>query len=591
MRPPRVRIAYDVETGGAVEQRELPFVVAVLADLSGDRPDGAAPPPLAQRPIAGIDRDSFDAVMAQIAPRVALAAAKRANPELAALLGDDAELTLPAIGAFEPMAIVQALPALRQRYAVRTQLRTLQARAERDEALGAALDAWAASLSGSAPVASASASGMQIDPAVQAFAAQWIPDLAAGGARGALAVIDALVGRIDAQLSDALSGVMHGERFRQLEAAWRGLHHLVTHTETGPMLTLQVLDATRDELHDDIANAAGIDQGALFKRLDEAGYGTFGGTPYSLLVGDYAISRTPRDLDFVSKMAALAVALQAPFIAQATAALVGLDRPGTIGQQDVAASAGGPDALPWQTFRESDNARYVALALPRVLLRLPYGPPDRPGTVACDGLTFDERAEAGPLWGNPAYLLAGRITQAFGMYGWPAAILGVDGGGRVEGLPVTAAPPRSTETALDAHQAGTLAALGFIPLAHDTGKGEAAFVGGRAGLAHGATALPALLAASRFAHYIQVIVRGKIGSFTTRAGLESALNAWLSNYVLLDDTATQAVNASFPLRASNVVVSEAPGTPGAYRATLFLKPHFQLAELAASIRLVVELPA
>ncbi|MEK6346656.1 MAG: type VI secretion system contractile sheath large subunit [Burkholderia sp.] len=591
MRPPRVRLTYGVSTGGAVEQRELPFLIGVLANLSGDRPDGAAQPPLAQRPMIDIDRDSFDAVMAQIAPRVALTAARLADPELAALLGDDTELTLPAIAAFEPMAIVHALPSLRQRHGWRTQLRTLQARAEADDGLDATLGAWVAALARGEPAEPSVMQNVSIDPAVQTFAARWIPELVAAGAPGPFVVLDGLVARIDTQLSAALSGVMHGARFRQLEASWRGLYQLVMNTETGPLLMLRVLDATRDELHDDLAHAAGIDQGTLFKRLYAAACGTFGGIPYSLLVGDYAIGHGPDDLDFVSRMAEVAAAMHAPFIAQASAAMFGLERFDAPGQPDLAASAGGPDAPSWRAFRDTDAARYVALALPRVLMRLPYGAPGQPDTIACEGMLFDEHADAGPLWGNPAYLLAGRITHAFALYGWPAAIFGADGGGRVDGLPGAAAsPPRSTEAAIDLHAAHALAGLGFVPLARMAGGGRFAFVGVPAGHAHGAATLPRLLAASRFALYVKVIVRAMIGSFMTRANLEQELDTWLAGYVLLDDTAAPAINASFPLRAAHAAVTELPGAPGAYRVTLFLQPHFQLESLTASIRLVVDLP-
>ncbi|WP_414445202.1 type VI secretion system contractile sheath large subunit [Burkholderia sp. 22PA0106] len=710
VRPPRVRITYDVETGGAIEKKELPFIVGVLADLKGDRATDDATPPIKQRSMVEIDRDNFNNVMEQILPRVTLTAAKNADAELKGLLGDDFELTFKTIDAFEPMPIVKALPSLSKLYDSRTQIRDLQARAETNDALGAALDTLIGKLSqGTAPapaadpakdpapapavdpatpvdpanpanpaapveptppvvppkpaapapalsadaVAAAQATiaavpGVQADqikPLVQAFADQLnlyfvATDKAAtqaintASARGAIAVIDELVALIDEKLSIALSGVMHSDSFKKMEATWRGLNYLVMNTETSTMLKLRVFNATKDELRQDMMKAVEFDQSALFKMIYEAEYGTFGGNPYSLLVGDYAIDHTSNDIDFISKMSEVAAAAHAPFIAQASPALFGLDGFDKLDKpRDLAKIFEGQDSLQWQAFRETEDARYVTLALPRALLRLPYGSPDKRNTVPCDGINFDERIGSGAetalisdagdvlsypdpapdhfLWGNPAYLLAQRITNAFSLYSWTAAIRGVEGGGLVDNLPsytYTSAHGSvellcPTEISITDRREKELNDLGFISLCHCKGTGKAAFFGGQTtnqpkkyfsdsanANARISAMLPYMLAASRFAHYIKVIMREKIGSFMTRGNVEDFLNAWISNYVLLDDNAPQDAKAGYPLREARVVVTEVPGEPGAYRATVFLKPHFQLEELTTSIRLVANLP-
>lgn len=243
---------------------------------------------------------------------------------------------------------------------------------------------------------------------------------------------------------------------------------------------------------------------------------------------------------------------------------------------------------------------------------MPYGEK----TLPAEGLNFDEDV-TGPdnrkfLWGNAAYVLAERITNAFALYNWTGAIRGVEGGGLVEGLPLYTYSSddgiRSlfcpTELDITDRREKELNDLGFISLCHQKGAGKAVFFGGQTTnlpkkyISDAANAnakisamLPYILAASRFAHYIKVIVRDKVGSFLTRGNVEAYLNTWIAQYVLLDDNASQDVKAAYPLRAANVVVTEVPGSPGAYKATVFLKPHFQLEELTTSIRLVAELPA
>jgi type VI secretion system ImpC/EvpB family protein len=280
-----------------------------------------------------------------------------------------------------------------------------------------------------------------------------------------------------------------------------------------------------------------------------------------------------------------------------------------------------------------EDARYVSLVLPRALLRLPYGSADKRNTTPCEGINFDEHvgghgavavySKTGQplsypdpqpnhfLWGNPAYLLGQRITNAFSLYRWTAAIRGAEGGGLVENLPnyyYTSSNGSTqnfcpTEVSITDRREKELNDLGFITLCHCKGTTQAAFFGGQTtnqpkkyfsdsanANAKISAMLPYMLAASRFAHYIKVMMRSKIGSFMTRGNVEDYLNSWISNYVLLDDNASQEAKAGYPLREARVNVTEVPGEPGSYRATVFLKPHFQLEELTTSIRLVANLP-
>ena len=420
------------------------------------------------------------------------------------------------------------------------------------------------------------------------------------------------IARIDEQISDQLNEIMHAPEFQKLEASWRGLHYLVMNTETGTMLKLRLMNVTRDELLSDMEKATEFDQSALFKKVYEEEYGTFGGNPFTVLVGDYEFGRHPQDIATLEKISSVAAAAHAPFIASASPKLFDMDSFTELGiPRDLAKGFESTELVKWRSFRESEDSRYVVLALPHVLLRLPYGP----DTVPVEGFNFEEDVDGKDhskyLWGNPAYALAQRINNAFALYKWCAAIRGVEGGGLVEGLPAHTfktdegdiALKCPTEIAITDRRENELNNLGFISILHRKGTDQAAFFGGQTtnkpklyntneanANSRISSMLPYILAASRFAHYIKVIMRDKIGSFMTRDNVAKYLNTWIADYVLLNDDAPQSVKAQYPLREGRVDVFDIPGKPGCYRAVVFLKPHFQLDELTVSIRLVAELP-
>lgn len=447
---------------------------------------------------------------------------------------------------------------------------------------------------------------------VQTFALQVRDDkLAIGEQQGAAGAIKKRIEEIDRQISEQLNEILHNPVFQKLEASWRGLRHLVFNSETGTRLKLRVLNASRNELAADLEQAVEFDQSVLFKKLYEEEYGTFGGHPYSFLVADFEITRSAPDVTFLQNLSHVAAAAHAPVIAAASPALFDLASFTELGTpRDLAKIFEATEMATWRTFRASDDARYVALVLPHVLMRLPYGP----DTLPVDGMDFREEVKGlheNYLWGNAAYVLAERITNAFSLYGWCAAIRGVEGGGKVEGLPAhtfevekdLTALKCPTEVAITDRREKELSDLGFISLCHCKGETYAAFFGGATvqkpktyntneanANARISAVLPYVLAASRFAHYLKVIMRDKIGSFQSKEDVSKFLNTWIAGYVLLADGAPQAQKAGFPLREGRVDVSEVPGRPGSYTATVFLRPHFQLEELTASIRLVATLP-
>jgi type VI secretion system protein ImpC len=431
--------------------------------------------------------------------------------------------------------------------------------------------------------------------------------------RDTMTSIKSRIAQIDELLSAQLNALMHHPDFQTLEASWRGLHYLVMNTETGSHLKIRLLNTNRSELVNDLEKAVEFDQSQLFKKIYEEEYGTFGGNPYSLLVGDFEFGRHPQDIGMLEKISNVAAAAHAPYIAAASAKLFDWDSFTEMNvPRDLPKGFETAELIKWRSFRNSEDSRYVALVMPHILLRLPYGP----DTVPVEGFNFVENVNGKDhskyLWGNAAYAMAQRIGNAFSLHRWCAAIRGVEGGGIVEGLPTHTfktdqgdiALKCPTEIAITDRREKELSDLGFIALCHCKGTDYAAFFGGQTtnkpklyntndanANSRISSMLPYILASSRFAHYLKVIMRDKIGSFMTRDNVQKFLNTWISDYVLLNDEAPQSVKAKFPLRDARVDVTEVAGKPGCYKAVVYLKPHFQLDELTVSLRLVADLPA
>jgi type VI secretion system protein ImpC len=426
-------------------------------------------------------------------------------------------------------------------------------------------------------------------------------------------MLNARIAAIDQALTNQLNEIMHSEKFQRLEAAWRGLKYFAFQSETSPMLKIKVMNISKGDLLKDLRKASEFDQSAIFKKVHDEGYGVLGGHPFATLIGDYEFGRHPDDLEVLEKMSNLAAAAHAPFIAGASTKMFNWDSYTELaGPRDLSKIFDNDAYIRWKSFRESDDSRYVGLVLPHVLMRLPYGKE----TAPVEAFDFEEdvngKDHAKYLWGNAAYALAARITDAFARYEWCAAIRGVEGGGLVEGLPAHTfttddgdiAMKCPTEIAITDRREFEFSKLGFIPLCYYKGTDRAAFIGTQSTqkptvyLSDDANAnarlssqLQYIFAVSRFAHYLKAMMRDKVGSFMSRAECEAFLNKWIANYVLLDDMASQEQKAKFPLRDARIEVTEIAGKPGAYNATAYLRPHFQLDELTISLRLVAKLPA
>ena len=426
------------------------------------------------------------------------------------------------------------------------------------------------------------------------------------------AMINARIAQIDHLISLQLNEILHAPAFQKLEGSWRGLKYLLDNTETSTMLKIRVLNVSKKELLKDLQRAAEFDQSATFKKIYEDEYGVFGGEPFAALIGDYEFTKHPEDIELLDRMSHVAAGAHAPFLTAAGPELMNLDSYTNLGTpRDIAKIFDSTEFAKWKSFRESEDARYVGLALPHILMRLPYGRDTKP----VDGFNYEEAVDGTDhskyLWGNAAYALGTRLTNAFAQYSWCAAIRGVEGGGLVEGLPAhtfrtdegDVALKCPTEIAITDRREKELADNGFIPLVHCKGTDYAAFFSVQSAQkpkvynkdaananARLSTQLPYILAVSRFAHYLKAMMRDKIGSFMSRSQAERFLNDWIQTYTIGDDDAPAQIKARNPLREARVEVVEVPGKPGAYRAVAFLRPHYQLDELSVSLRLVAELP-
>ncbi len=430
--------------------------------------------------------------------------------------------------------------------------------------------------------------------------------------RDAEAMINARIAQIDHLLSIQLNEILHHPAFQKLEGTWRGLKYLLDNSSCSSMLKIRVLNASKKELLRDLQRAPEFDQSALFKKIYEEEYGIFGGEPIAALIGDYEFGRGPEDMELLEKVSQVAAAAHAPFLSAASAELLNLDSFANLGApRDLGKIFDSTEYAKWKSFRQSEDSRYVALTMPHVLMRLPYGKATKP----IDGFNYEEGVDGTDhskyLWGNAAYALGARLTNAFSDYGWCAAIRGVEGGGLVEGLPAhtfrtdegDVALKCPTEVAITDRREKELADQGFVPLVHCKGTDYAAFFSVQScnkpkhydleaanANARLSSQLPYLLAVCRFAHYLKSMMRDKIGSFTSRSETERFLNKWIMQYVTEDDRASQATKSQYPLREARIEVTDVAGKPGAYRAVAFLRPHFQLEELTVSLRLVAELP-
>ena len=427
------------------------------------------------------------------------------------------------------------------------------------------------------------------------------------------------IAEIDKAMSKQLAAVMHNEKFQKLEGSWRGLHHLVMNSETSATLKIRMMNVSKRDLYKDLSKAVEFDQSQTFKKIYENEFGTPGGEPFGALIGDYEFTNHPEDVELLSSMSNVAAASFAPFISAAGPKLFGFDDYNELSKpRDLEKIFESIEYAKWRSFRESEDARFVSLVMPRVLARLPYGENTKPvEEFGFEEGEMDASGAAKPMgheeytWMNASYVMGTNLTNAFAQYGWCTAIRGAEGGGRVDDLPShvfmsdDGDPDQKcpTEIGITDRREAELSKLGFLPLCHYKNTDYAVFFGAQTtqkpkkydrpeATANAAISarLPYMMASSRFAHYLKIMARDKIGSFMEASDCEDWLNRWILNYVNGNASSGQEMKAKYPLAEAKVQVKEIPGAPGSYNAVAWMRPWLQMEELTTSMRMVAKIP-
>jgi type VI secretion system protein ImpC len=413
------------------------------------------------------------------------------------------------------------------------------------------------------------------------------------------AFADALIAEIDEKISRQVDVILHHPDFQKLESSWRGLKFVVDHSDYRENIKTEVLNVSKNDLVTDFEDAPEITKSGLYKIAYTAEYGTFGGKPYGAIFSNYEFGPGPQDIQLLQNCAAVSAMAHAPFFGAGGPAFIGdkdfLKLPNL---RDLKAIFEGPQYTKWQSFRTSEDARYVGLCMPRFLLRLPYGNK----TVPAKNFSFEEDVVGRHeryLWGSAAYAMASRVADSFAKYRWCPNIIGPQAGGSVEDLPLhqyeamgeiqTKCP---TEVQISERREFELSEEGFIALTFRKDADNACFFSanscqkpktfGQSAEGKDAelnyrlgTQLPYMFVVCRIAHYIKVLQREQIGSWKERLDLENELNKWISQYVADMDSVSPAIRGKRPLRKAQITVEDVPGNAGWYKVDMKVRPHFK----------------
>ena len=455
----------------------------------------------------------------------------------------------------------------------------------------------------------------------EALALWWliVPGSAPTSSVEAVSLLMQDVAVLDHLIEVQLNAILHAPELQKLEATWRGLSWLVERVPENAAVKVRFLDVTWAELARDADRAIEFDQSQLFKKVYSAEFGTPGGQPFGILLGDYYVSHRIRpdqpvdDLRCLRSLSHVAAAAFAPLVVSAHPMLFGFDDFTDLElPADLARAFRDTEYLPWRSLREEEDTRYVAVTLPRVLMRRPYQlDPDRP-----DGFPFRERCSDHEdyLWGNACFAMGSVAIRAFCNWGWLADIRGTKRGQETGGLVTNLAAPDhetdspgvalriATETLITDRRERLLGDLGVVPLCSIPGEDRAVFystpslhrppkygtVEATVNAKLGAL-LQYVLCSSRIAHFVKVMCRDMTGSAISIEQIQSRLRDWLNSLTTGTDGGSDEMQAKFPLRESDVTVRELPGKPGCYSSVFYLRPHFQLDQMTTSLRLVTEL--
>lgn len=413
------------------------------------------------------------------------------------------------------------------------------------------------------------------------------------------AVVDQMIAELDRKISEQLDAILHTDEFQQLESAWRGLKFMVDRTDFRQNIKLEILSVSKEELLTDFEDSPEIVKSGLYKHIYTAEFGQFGGQPVAAMISSYEFGPGSQDIKLMQNMAAVGAMAHAPVIGSASPEMFGVERHEDIANlKDLQSIFEGPKYAKWNSFRESEDARYFGLTLPRFLLRLPYGP----DTVPVKTFNYQEKADGQTdnyLWGNAAFAFATRLTESFAKYRWCPNIIGPQSGGAVENLNLHTFESMGqlqskvpTEVLISDRREFELAEQGFIALTMRKGSDNATFFSANSvqkpkyfgNTEEGKTAelnyklgtqLPYMFMINRLAHYIKVLQRENIGSWKSKEELQSELNNWIRQYVADQENPSPEVRSRRPLRKAEITVEDVEGEPGWYRVGMSVVPHFK----------------
>ncbi len=424
------------------------------------------------------------------------------------------------------------------------------------------------------------------------------------------ALVDMMIAEIDVKLSKQVDAILHNPTFQEMESSWKSLKTLVDRTEFRENIRIDILHVTKQEMKDDFEFSPDITQSGLYKHVYSSGYGQFGGDPVGVIVGNYTFAPTNTDIQLLGKVASIAAMAHAPFLSAAGPEMLGIESYEELPNlKEVKSNLESSRFAKWRALRETEDARYLGMTMPRFLLRTPYDPEENP----IRNFNYKEDVSGGHdeyLWGNSSYLLASRIADSFAKYRWCPNIVGPQSGGAVEDLPVhlyeafgdlQAKIP--TEVLITDRKEFELSDEGFIPLTMRKGSDNAAFFSANSvqkpkifpktkegQMAETnyklGTMLPYMFIINRLAQYIKVLQREQIGSWKEKHDLERELNSWIRQYVADQENPPADIRSRRPLREASITVSDAEGNPGWYTVAMSVRPHFKYMGASFELSLV-----
>lgn len=419
------------------------------------------------------------------------------------------------------------------------------------------------------------------------------------GEKVSKALLDGMIAELDRKISIQLDEILHHPEFQKIESLWRSLKFLVDRTDFRENNKIEILTVSKEELLDDFDDAPEITTSGLYKLVYTSEYGQFGGKPYGTIVGNYDFGPGAMDVKLLGHLASVSAMSHAPFLSAVAPSMFGIKSYEELpGLKDLSSIFEGPVYTKWRALREREDAKYIGLAMPRFLLRLPYGPDNK------QVKTFDYRENVSQghqnfLWGNVAFALSSKVSESFSKYRWCTNIIGPKGGGAVEDLPVHLFEDMGdiqskipTEILLSERREYELAQEGFVGLTMRKGSDNAAFFSANSiqkpkvfpNTKEGkeeetnyklGTQLPYMFIINRLAHYLKVLQRENIGTWKERINLQRELNEWIRQYVVDMDNPLPGVRSRRPLRKAHITVDDIPGEPGFYKVGLAVRPHFK----------------